>query len=106
MTENICLTCKHYEGGCNDKYYCYRRGWYNGYKECCNLYVSRDGDQMTEKRVKNIGELKEIIKDLPNELPIEVEVHKMSGEYKIDHIYRCGNDNGEPIVSFYVKYVW
>lgn len=42
MTENICLTCKHYEGGCNDKYYCYRIGWYSGYKEYCNLYVSGD----------------------------------------------------------------
>lgn len=56
--------------------------------------------------VKTIGELKEQIKDLPNELPIECEVHKSSGLYKLDHIYRCGNEDGEPIVSFYVKYEW
>ena len=60
---------------------------------------------MTEY-IRTIGELKEKIKDLPNDLPIEVEVHKLSGTYVLDHIYRCGNSVEEPIVSFYVKYDW
>ena len=62
---------------------------------------------MTEKRyIQTIGDLKEKIKDLPNDLPIEVEIHKLDGTYVLDHIYRCANEVDEPIASFYVKYDW
>ena len=56
------------------------------------------------ERIRTVGELKNKIKDLPNELPIDCEVHKLSGDYYIDSVYRCGNDNGEPILIFYIKW--
>ena len=65
-----------------------------------------EGNKMTKEYIHNIGELKEKIKDLPDDLPIEVEVHNGSGTYVLEHIYRCVNGVEEPIVSFYVKYDW
>ena len=61
---------------------------------------------MSKEYIQTIGELKEQIKDLPNDLPIEVEIHKLGGTYVLEKIYRCCNGVEEPIVSFYVKYDW
>lgn len=56
--------------------------------------------------IHTVGELKEKIKELPDDLAIEVEVHKADGTYVLDHVYRCCNEVGEPILSLYVKYDW
>lgn len=65
---------------------------------------------MTKKSVwddvSTVGELKEILKDLPNDLPIECEVHGLGNTYCLKTVYRCGNAVGEPILCFGIKTDW
>ena len=60
---------------------------------------------MTEK-ILDIGSLKKLIKDLPDDLPIECEVHKLSNTYIINKAYRCINAVEEPILCFEIKTDW
>lgn len=61
---------------------------------------------MVGNNVRTVGELKEILKDLPNDLPIECEVHKLSNTYCLKTVYRCLNAIGEPILCFKIKTDW
>lgn len=57
-------------------------------------------------QVRYVGELKKIINDLPDDLPIECEVHKLSNTYVIEDVYKCGNSVGESILCFTIKTDW
>lgn len=58
------------------------------------------------EQVLTVGQLKEVIKDLPNDLPIECEIHKLDYTYMIERAYCCSNEVGEPILSLYIKVNW
>lgn len=58
------------------------------------------------EQVLTVGQLKEIIKDLPNDLPIECELHKGTHTYMVENAYRCSNEVGEPILSLYINVNW
>lgn len=60
---------------------------------------------MTEK-ILDVGSLKKLIKDFPDDLPIECEVHKLSNTYIINEAYRCINAVEEPILCFEIKTDW
>ncbi len=72
---------------------------------------------MTEKRfnrirnnhyenILTIGNLKEVIKDLDDDLPIECSVHKLDNTYIIKEAYRCINSVSEPILNLEIKTDW
>ncbi len=54
-------------------------------------------------RICTVKDLRETIKDLPDELPIECEVHKLMNTYIIEDAYKCGNEVGEPILNLIIK---
>lgn len=58
------------------------------------------------KNVRTVGNLREVIKDLPDDLTIECEVHKLSNTYVIETAYLCGNSVGEPILCLGIKTDW
>lgn len=53
--------------------------------------------------IRNVGEMKELIKDLSDDLPIECSIHKLTGTYFIKSAYRCDNSVHEPILNFDIK---
>lgn len=72
---------------------------------------------MTEKQFKKvrnnhyeniltIGNLKEVIKNLDDDLPIECSVHKLDNTYIIKEASLCGNMVGEPILELEIKTDW
>lgn len=72
---------------------------------------------MTEKQFKKvrnnhyeniltIDNLKEVIKNLDDDLPIECSVHKLDNTYIIKEAYLCVNMVEEPILELEIKTDW
>ena len=72
---------------------------------------------MTEKRfqkirnnhyenILTIGNLKEVIKNLDDDLAIECSIHKLDNTYIIKEAYRCVNMVEESILQLEIKTDW
>ena len=57
-------------------------------------------------KIRSVGELKKIISELPDDMMIECEVHKLDNTYIIEKAYTCGNMIGELILCFSIKSDW
>ena len=58
------------------------------------------------ENIQTIGNLKEVIKNLDDDLPIECSVHKLDNTYIIKEAYLCVNMIEEPILELEIKTDW
>lgn len=58
------------------------------------------------ENIRTIGNLKEVIKNLDDDLPIECSVHKLDNTYIIKEAYCCVNMAEEPILNLEIKTDW
>ena len=58
------------------------------------------------ENIRTVGNLKEVIKDLNDDLPIECSVHKLDNTYIIKEAYLCVNMVEEPILELEIKTDW
>lgn len=58
------------------------------------------------ENILTIGNLKEVIKNLDDDLPIECSVHKLDNTYIIEEAYLCVNMAEEPILQLDIKTDW
>lgn len=57
-------------------------------------------------KILYVGSLKELIKDLPDDLPIECEVHKLDNTYIINDARQVYNSVDEPVLYLEIKTDW
>ena len=58
------------------------------------------------ENIRTIGNLKEVINNLDDDLPIECSVHKLDNTYIIKDAYLCVNWVEEPILELEIKTDW
>lgn len=67
-------------------------------------FIKRDDNDY--ENILTIGNLKEVIKNLDDDLPIECSVHKLDNTYIIKSASLCGNMVEEPILELEIKTDW